>query len=239
LLRLQAVAVGRTQPVRRVIVFNSGSPPFSGYSRSEAVGTPEQLPGLVASLVMAEPAPVSLKKVTDVLVCTHGSRDTCCGSLGTRLWRDLEDGLEGIRVWRTSHTGGHRFAPNAITFPDGNYWGYLDVEVLHGVVNRSMSADVAAAHLRGCAAFSPKVQVADRAVLARRGWGWLGCYRSGEELSSHRVELTFESFDGERGGYLVGVEETRMMPVPDCGGDPANAAKFHPEFAVSHLEVSM
>ena len=65
-------------------------------------------------LVAADiPEPVR-GRVTDVLVCTHGTRDTCCGSLGTRLWRDLDAG--GATVRRTSHTGGHRFAPTAVTF---------------------------------------------------------------------------------------------------------------------------
>ena len=48
-----------------------------------------------------------------LLVCTHGGRDRCCGSDGTRLFQALFP-PPGVRVWRTSHTAGHRFAPTAI-----------------------------------------------------------------------------------------------------------------------------
>lgn len=237
-VRLQAVAVDPNQPIRRVNVFNRGGSPFTGYSRAEAFGIPAQLAGLVARLVAATPLSVTADRVTNVLVCTHGSRDACCGSFGTRLWLDVKGAVDGVRLWRTSHTGGHRFAPNAITFPDGNYWGQLDADLLRGVVDRTLPVDVAAAHLRGCAGFSVKVQVADRAIFALRGWGWLDCARFGEERSPNRVELCFESPDGERGSYLVWVDQTRLTPVPDCGSDPAGAVTFQPEFSVSRVEAS-
>jgi hypothetical protein len=235
-VRLQAVAVDPEALTRRVIVFHGGSPPFSGYGRLEGAGIPEQLPEIVAGLVGAEPQPPVTGRVTDLLICAHGSRDTCCGSLGTRLWLDLDGSLD-VRVWRTSHTGGHRFAPTAITFPDGNYWAHLDADRLRGVVDRTLPAETAAGHLRGCASFTPNVQVADRAVLARLGWGWLDCARFGEQRSPRRVQLCFEAPDGERGGFDVWVDEARQMPVPDCGGDPATATKVQSEFRVARLKA--
>ena len=51
----------------------------------------------------------------DILVCTHGARDACCGKFGYGFYVEMR-GLaavrgDGVRVWRTSHLGGHRFAP--------------------------------------------------------------------------------------------------------------------------------
>jgi hypothetical protein len=237
-VRLQAVAVEAGATTRRVVVFATGAPPFTGYGRSEAAGAPDELPGIVADLVAAPPAAPAPagSRTTDVLVCTHGSRDACCGSQGTRLFMDADGAIDGVRVWRTSHTGGHRFAPTAITFPDGNYWAFLDRPALEGIVDRTLPAAEAATHLRGCAAFSPAAQVADRAVLAQQGWGWLDCARSAEERSPRRVEVTFETPGGERGGYDLLVEEGRMMPVPDCGGDPQLAKKSQPELRVASLQ---
>ena len=234
-VRLQAVVVDGDAPTRRVVVLAAGTAPFTGYGRAEAAGPPEELPAIVARLV-GEPleAPAD-RRTTDVLVCTHGSRDTCCGSLGTRLHLQADGALDGVHVWRTSHTGGHRFAATAITFPDGNYWAFLDQPVLEGIVDRSLPAAEAAAHLRGCAAFPPAVQVVDGAVLAERGWDWLECARSGEERSPQRVELRYEDPDGGRGGYDALVEEGRRMPVPDCGADPALAKKSQAELRVTHL----
>lgn len=234
-VRLQALAVEPGAPTRRVIVFAAGDAPFSAYGCLEGHGTPDQLTDIAATLVAAEPPQPLSGRVTDVLVCTHGAHDACCGSFGTRLWRDAQE--HGTRVWRTSHMGGHRFAPTAITFPDGNYWAYLDAPLLAGIVDRSLPADVAAAHLRGCAAFSPPIQVADRAAFAARGWEWLSSARFGEERSASRVELCFQSPAGERGTYDVGLADGRQMPVPECGNDPADASKSQAEWHVTRMQL--
>jgi hypothetical protein len=237
-VRVQAVAVEAGLGTRRVVVFAAGAPPFVGYGRSEGAGTVDELPGIVADLVAAPPQTAPSTRTTDVLVCTHGSRDACCGSQGTRLFLEADAGIEGVAVWRTSHTGGHRFAPTAITLPDGNYWAFLDQPALTGILDRTLPAADAAAHLRGCAAFSPAAQVADRAALAKRGWGWLDAARTAEEPRPLAVELRFESPHGERGGYDVDVEEGRDMPVPDCGGDPAQSKKSQPELRVASMRSS-
>jgi hypothetical protein len=233
-VRLQALAAEPSAPTRRVVVFATTDGPFRGYGRLEGVGLPDELPGLAAALVTADP-PAPTAGVTDVLVCTHGTRDTCCGSLGTRLWRDAEGG--GPRVWRTSHTGGHRFAPTAVTLPDGCYWAFLDPGLLASIVDRRLPADEAAAHLRGCAAFSPAVQVADAAALANRGWDWLSTARLGAERSARRVELCFETSDLARGSVDVCLAEGRRMPVPECGQDPVTATKSHVEVAITRVQV--
>ncbi len=236
-VRLQAVAADTQRTLRKVLVFQAAASPFTGYARAEGLGSVEDLPGLVAGLVSVEPRRQGPQRVTDVLVCTHGSRDTCCGSMGTRLWKELEETLPDVRVWRTSHTGGHRFAPTAITFPDGNYWAHLDSGLVRGVVRRTLDPAVAAHHLRGCAAFPPAIQAADGAVLASRGWEWLDCARFGDERGPTRVELCFEAPNGERGSYDVLLEEGRTMPVPDCGADPALAKKSQAELTVASMRV--
>lgn len=227
-VRLQAV-LAATGATRTVVVLTATRGPFLGYGRVEGAAAPADLPGLAAHLVAQEPAPPS-PGVTDVLICTHGARDACCGALGTRLWQQA--GGASARVWRTSHTGGHRFAPTAVTFPDGNYWAFLDAELLAGIVERTLDPATAAAHLRGCAAFAPVLQVADRAGLGARGWEWLACARFGDARSESRVELCFESPDGARGGFDVCVGDGRRLPVPECGRDPATATKSQVERTV-------
>jgi hypothetical protein len=234
-VRVQAVVGDADAAARRVVVFAATGPPFTGFSRLEAMGTMEELPDVVASLVGATPQRPATSAVTDILVCTHGRRDPCCGSLGTRLWREMQVTMPEVSIWRTSHTGGHRFAPTAITFPDGNSWARLDAEAVRGIADRTLPAKAAVALLRGCTAFTPAVQVADRAVLAARGWSWLDCARFGEERSPRRVQLCFESPEGAHGGYDVRLTEGRRMPVPDCGTDPAAATKAHAELRVTGM----
>ncbi len=233
-VRLQAVAVDPAAVTRKVIVLAATCSPFSGYGRVEGSGLAGGLPDLAQALVTAEPSPPE-RGVTDVLVCTHGSRDPCCGSLGTRLWKDAD--RAGVQLYRTSHTGGHRFAPTAVTFPDGNYWAFLDREILAGILDRSLDPSVAAAHLRGCAAFSPAVQVADRAGLEAHGWSWLDSGRFAKERSAKRVELCFESPEGVRGGYDVCLGDGRCLPVPECGKDPATASMTQVERKITRTRA--
>ena len=74
-------------------------------------------------------------EVRELWVCTQGSHDVCCGSEGTALSLDASKNLQGIKVRRVSHLGGHRFAPTAVTFPDGRMWSHLSMENLHEVLD--------------------------------------------------------------------------------------------------------
>lgn len=194
--------------------------------------------------------------VIDVLVCTHGSRDVCCGSGGMRVYRDLVAlAVPGVRVWRTSHTGGHRFAPTAVTFPDGRAWASLDAELLAGIVTRSLASATAAQHDRGCAAFGdPFAQVAEAAAFAVEGWAWLDHARTVEitrSAADDRRTATVtarpigtsnsgtgngDSVSGEPVVYRVEVAVSRVVPVPDCGRPLAEARKSSTELEVVSLE---
>ncbi|MEX2372500.1 MAG: sucrase ferredoxin, partial [Dehalococcoidia bacterium] len=79
----------------------------------------------------------------DLLVCTHGTYDACCGTRGTPLYRQARAELTEVRTWRVMHSGGHRYAPTAVTMPDGRAWAFLDMErtrqaVRHGGDHRQM-----------------------------------------------------------------------------------------------------
>ena len=78
--------------------------------------------------------------VVELMVCTHGRRDTCCGGLGAAMHEELRSRLEdrdgATRLWRCSHTGGHRFAPTALSFPDGYAWAHLTAELADRLVHR-------------------------------------------------------------------------------------------------------
>ena len=110
----------------------------------------------------------------EVLVCGHGRRDPCCGRWGTLLHAELAAHPSGVRVWRCSHTGGHRFAPTAITLPDGRAWAYVDADLIDGhphARHRRVAALVP--HDRGCLALDPWAQVVERALFEQVGWAWL------------------------------------------------------------------
>lgn len=170
-------------------------------------------------------------EVVDLLVCTHGRRDVCCGGSGTRLHEDLADALLGdrhVRLWRVSHTGGHKFAPTALTFPDGYAWAHLDLAGALAVARRDAVVGPVAAHCRGVASLPPAAQVADRELLSRVGWDWCSAHRvvevaeRGGPRRRHDVRVDAALPDDRRIRAMVGVEVEREIPQPTCG-DPVGA----------------
>jgi hypothetical protein len=240
--RLQGVlAVEGRGPACVVLHRNPDPAGFVRYRRSSAeCGTDEVVAAAMELLEAAEggspdPGP------TDVLVCTHGRRDTCCGSRGTALLGGMDDGAggalpDGARLWATTHTGGHRFAPNAIVLPEGTVWGFLDAVRLGRIVRREGPVDDLLPHYRGCAGLgSPAQQALERAVLAEVGWDLFDCRRTGTDLGDGRVRLDVTAPDGAIRSWEALVATTRVLPIPDCGQPLDAAKKSEPELAVQEL----
>jgi hypothetical protein len=188
---------------------------------------------------LLEPADRAEPVERDVLVCTHGRRDICCGSLGTQLHTELSNTqLPGdVRLWRTSHTGGHRFAPTFYVFPEGTGWAFADAALVRQVLHREGDAAEVADRYRGCTGLgSQRLQALEREVLRRVGWALLDMRRQGREESGGTVSLT--AWDGPNHTTWRGlVEPGRMLPVPDCGRPIEDAGKSETEWVVSALRA--
>lgn len=165
--------------------------------------------------------------IIDLLICTHGKRDVCCGGMGTSLHGEIEPKLRqrtDVRLWRTSHTGGHRFAPTALTFPDGYAWAHLDENLVDALVDRSGPASTVARSCRGVSSIDgAPAQVADRAALEALGWGWATSERQVEVTAFDResmattVQITGTLPDGTTATFDVRAEVVRHVTQPTCG----------------------
>ncbi len=214
--------------------------PFDGYRRSEtSVSTDELIPALRA-ITSGDRSRLDTvdNGIRDLLVCTHGTRDRCCGQMGSLLVTEVADLLdENIRVWRTSHTGGHRFAPTAITFPDGMTWSYLDARLVSGILDRSIAPADLVGHTRGCAGVpSRHLQVADAAAFARVGWSWLEQPRNAvlveQDDSSDRYEI---HLTGAARQFTVTMTSDEAVSVPVCGEPLAVAVKSSRQFTITSI----
>ncbi|HUW03347.1 MAG TPA: sucrase ferredoxin [Acidimicrobiales bacterium] len=173
----------------------------------------------------------------DVLICTHGSRDVCCGGDGMRLHLAAADGLQGVRVWRCSHTGGHRFAPTSITFPDGRFWAYLDEEKLAAIVDRNIDPASLRHNDRGSSGFgSPFAQIAERELFAVIGWTMNDGSRwvVHEENDGRRgsAQIVHEAPDGTRTSVEVSSELAQRYPAMVCGEGADPSGKTFDEYRV-------
>jgi len=114
----------------------------------------------------------------DILVCTHGMRDKCCAKFGQPFFREATQSakqgkLPNTRVWRVSHIGGHRFAPTAISLPDGRYYGRLTLSALQSIITRCGSINQIRSVYRGWGLLPAPLQVLERQLLLHHGWSWL------------------------------------------------------------------
>ena len=236
-MRLQALAASPDEPGRHVICYRWPLAGGARLERAEVVVGPDEILDAAAGLLGR--APVEDGTV-DVLVCTHGRRDRCCGSLGTVLAAQLqaEPAALGrhVRLWRTSHTGGHRFAPTALVLPQGTAWAFCDKAALVRIVARDGPLDDLLPRYRGCSGLSsPAVQALERAVFAELGWPLLDMARSGEGSPGGRVELLVESPAGEETLFEAVVRVAEVVPVPDCGRAIELSRKTEPQLVVEDL----
>lgn len=244
-IRFQAtVPVGE----RRVVLYRRrpslvGSPvPAPGLVRTETVvdgpsGDGSRL-AAAAQRLMATPVPAEGGGEREVVVCTHGRRDVCCGARGSRLHQELvgSPGSLGatVNVRRTSHTGGHRFAPTAIVFPEATAWAYLDVGLLRAIVTRTGPVRAVLGHYRGWAGLgSPRLQALERAVLAQVGWDLFDRPRWGEEHDG-MARLRVEG-DASVSVWEATVTAGRQVPRPVCGEEASPAGKADTELVVNDL----
>ncbi|MHB8464027.1 MAG: sucrase ferredoxin [Acidimicrobiales bacterium] len=178
-------------------------------------------------------------KGTDVLICGHGRRDVCCGSRGVQLVsRVLGGGGLGrdVRIWRTTHLGGHRFAPTALVLPDATSWAFLDERSLAAVVHRTGDPKAVAGGYRGCSGLrSPAAQAVERAVLVELGWSVLDADRRAVHLEPGGLRFDVRGADGEIATWNATLVEGRNLPVPDCGERPDAATERSTELIVASL----
>src|SRR5215213_8695970 len=182
----------------------------------------------------------------DLLVCTHGSHDACCGKFGYPVYETLRHEYAGasekqLRVWRTSHTGGHRFAPTLIDFPEGRYWGHLEPEALEKLVLRKDPVSELGRFYRGWAGLSGKFeQIAEREIFVREGWEWTRYLKRGMTLEADEnedraeVRIEYATPGGDTGAYEATVETSgTVMTLFDSGPRPLQEVK---QYRVSRLE---
>jgi hypothetical protein len=245
-IRIQAIhSEGEAGSGHHVILYRrvgSGGA-FSEFERIEMVVPLESVrPAcwlLLGSDQIGDVLTCAAKDVADVLICGHGKRDRCCGSKGIRLLKELNESteftaLDGIRLWRTSHTGGHRFAPTMILLPEGTAWAFTDAAMVKKLATRTGDLQELIPRYRGCSGLaSPSVQVIERAALAALGWKLFGSCRWSEELpDSGLVRLHITDELGEESTWEGEVVEDGKSPVPQCGLPISEATKWEPHMSL-------
>jgi hypothetical protein len=101
-----------------------------------------------------------------LLVCTNGTRDTCCARLGRPVAAAALEVHPG-RVWEVTHTSGHRFAATSVLLPSGALHGrILDASPILAAAD---AGRVELTGYRGRSTWSPGAQVAEEHIRRTEG----------------------------------------------------------------------
>lgn len=163
-----------------------------------------------------------------VLVCTHAKRDACCAVLGRPVALALLDWAPNV-VWETSHTGGHRFAPNVISLPDGAVYGHLEVDDAAELLAGHVEGRLALPQLRGHAGDHRAVQAAEVALRRHVGIDVPEDFEVvGAMVRGRDAVVMATSWDGNAGtGWKLTLHEDELAPRPvSCGADPTDPGSW-------------
>ena len=216
---------------RRVFHLSRPKGPFSAYHKQEFQVPEADLAELLEALLYQEPIhrwqgalAKDTTNIRELLVCTHGSRDTCCGTFGYPLYaqlRRLADSTAGaLRVWQATHFQFHRFAPVVLDLPEARVWGAVDPDRAETLALRNKSPSTLRNCYIGWSGFEQGyLQAAEREALIREGWAWTNYRKWGrlvqvnEAEERAQVQLDFASPDGETTGtYRATVEISGHIP---------------------------
>jgi hypothetical protein len=168
----------------RVMDFRYPDPPHAAAERHEYLVPTDQVGTFFPKLFVEDPAARQIAGVQpvafsgrDLFVCTHGTVDACCAKFGFPLFRELHriavEVDNSVRVWRSTHFGGHRFAATLIDFPEGRFWGFMTPDLGRELIAREGdAADLRGAYRGWAGHASVFAQHLEGEILMREGWSW-------------------------------------------------------------------
>ena len=253
--RVLAIAGPATAPgatTHRIIVHRRNADDLAYRGTETVVSTADLLDAVAHAARSADPtsdlAPLPGEPVEthDVLICTQGTHDRCCGHFGMQLFQQLcQQPVTNVRAWRTSHTGGHRFAPTGVHFPSATMWAGLDHALVSNIADASVTAEQLGTHLRGAMGVDGKLeQLADAAAAAKHGWRWLA--DAGRHVRSTETDhttgesrITIGTTNPDLPAQLVVLlAKADNAPVPVCGEPLDQAVKFSEQHRVVSVTES-
>jgi hypothetical protein len=189
-----------------VLIYQKQEGLSNGYRKQEfRLANIEQVAAVIQKWLwgMSSDSEVKTSAIRDILVCTHGSHDKCCARYGNPFYfqatATISDlCLDNVRIWKSTHFGGHRFAPTIIDLPDGRYYGLLDEDSFRSILTRTGDIQCLNKVYRGWGILPTALQILERELILHHGWDWFNYKVAGKILeqsldnNTMLAELSFE-----------------------------------------------
>lgn len=156
------------------------------------------------------------------LVCTHGTRDRCCGTLGFPVYRTLLEGCSR-RVLQVSHLGGHRYAPVVMALPEWKFFGHVEPQACLEMDRALRDGKPYLRGYRGHGRLSADLQPIEAALWQEHA----DALRSVTKHSAGEAEIavTASFADGPERAYLARMGRQQMFGYKSCEDIPEGKPK--------------
>ena len=201
----------------------------NGYHKQEfQLANIEQVAAVVQKCLwgISSNSEIETTATKDILICTHGSHDKCCARYGTPFYfkvtaRNDDLCLDNVRIWKSSHFGGHRFAPTIIDLPEGRYYGRIDIDSFKSILTRTGDIQCLNKVYRGWGILPAALQVLEKELMLCNGWDWFNYKVAGkileQSLDNNTIlgELSFEQPSGSLYTYQAKLvrDETKTQQL--------------------------
>jgi len=232
-----------------LLIYQQEKGSSNGYRKQEfKLPNIEQVAGVVRKWLtgVSVDDEIASNTTRDILVCTHGSHDQCCAKYGNPFYFHAQNTifdlqLNHLRIWRSSHFGGHRFAPTAIDFPQGRYYGVLDQDTFKSILTQTGDIECLNKVYRGWGILPNPLQILERELMLRLGWDWFNYKVTGKilekSLDNQTIlgELSFEQPSGTLYTYQAKLVKDDIKTQTLKGSCDASREVVYVKYAVSNL----
>jgi len=144
-------------------------------------------------------------------ICNNGLRDACCAKFGIPVHGAMEE-EGGVHVWKCTHIGGHRLAPNLLFLPHALSYGRVAPEDAAELVQSYLDERVLLRRFRGRTVYDRPLQAADHFVRQETGDMGIDAFHPLSVEQEHdRWQVTMADNDDVRHHLVI---EARRHEVP-------------------------
>jgi len=121
----------------------------AGFFMTQILLTLDKLSDLSSYIKTGDKGRLTVNKLPEenyILVCAHRAKDARCGHCGPIIAEEFTKQIMGLNaaVYKISHVSKHEYAANVITYPSGDWYGYVkpaDVSrIIRHLINNNTKA---------------------------------------------------------------------------------------------------
>ncbi|WP_161597525.1 sucrase ferredoxin [Fluviispira multicolorata] len=179
------------------------------------------------------------KDCREVFICTHAERDNCCGKYGLQIFNKFKEENSKLekgrfRIWKSSHIGGHRYAPTFFEAPSMRWYGLFNIEDVPHFLNRVENNFQIENNYRGFSGINSSfVQMAEKELFKKYSWQWDLAQNKNYEIilsddCSNATVLFYFSFPDANGVVkkIYDIQFEKLITgIASCGSDDSKSVK--------------